>query len=150
MATRNDAKAHLDALAIGLARELGIETLEVQGRDRYDFREVYIPVLKRVLQRAVVLGMLVDRKGRKVKRYIDALKATEAKGDRMTKTASETYEAATKRAHAAIAEIQSRLAAHAAAQRTNPDQWGFVGDINHVAAQLAEVATFLGPRRPED
>ena len=58
-------------------------------------------------------------------------------------TASEAYESAAKRIQAALDEIRARLAAHANRQRGNPDRWDFVGDINHVASEIEQVATFL-------
>jgi hypothetical protein len=57
MAKKNDAKARLDELANRLASELGIDSLKVRNLDRYDFHEVHVAALKRVLQRAFVLGM---------------------------------------------------------------------------------------------
>ena len=74
MAKQNDAKARLDELAIRLAGELGIESLEVRNVDRYDFHEVHVAALKRVLQRAFVLGMqAAESEGRNIQHYIDAL-----------------------------------------------------------------------------
>ena len=57
MTKQNDAKARLNELATRLASELGIDSLEVRNLDRYDFHEVHVAALKRVLQRAFVLGM---------------------------------------------------------------------------------------------
>ena len=74
MTKKNDAKARLDELATRLAGELGIETLEVRGRDCLDFHEVGVVSLKRVLQRAFVLGMqAAESEGRNIQHYIDAL-----------------------------------------------------------------------------
>lgn len=71
---KNDAKAKLDTLAGRLAAELGIETLETRHRDCLDFHEVHVANLKRVLQRAFVLGMqAAENERRNLKKYIDAL-----------------------------------------------------------------------------
>ena len=45
-----------DALAQIARKELGIETLEVRGRDRLDFHEVGVAGLRRALERAYGLG----------------------------------------------------------------------------------------------
>ena len=72
--TKNTAKSRLDNLASRLAAELGIETLEVRNLDRLDFYEVHVAALKRVLQRAFVLGLQAGESERpNIKRYIDAL-----------------------------------------------------------------------------
>ena len=74
MTTKNDAKARLDELASRLASELGIESLEVRNLDRHDFHEVHVTSLKRVLQRAFVLGMqAAESEGQNIQHYIDAL-----------------------------------------------------------------------------
>ena len=72
--TQNDAKTRLDDLATRLANELGIESLEVQNSDRHDFHEVHVGSLKRVLQRAFVLGMqAAESDGTNISKFIDAL-----------------------------------------------------------------------------
>ena len=69
-----DAKARLDALASRLAAELGIETLETRNRDCLDFHEVHVAALKRVIQRAFVLGLQVaTTEDKDIQKYIDAL-----------------------------------------------------------------------------
>jgi len=74
MAKKNDAKARLDELANRLASELGIDSLKVRNLDRYDFHDVHVAPLKRVLQRAFVLGMqAAESEGRNIQHYIDAL-----------------------------------------------------------------------------
>jgi len=74
MTKENDAKARLDDLATRLAGELGIDTLEVRNLDRHDFHEVHVAALKRVLQRAFVLGMqAAESEGSNIQDYIDAL-----------------------------------------------------------------------------
>ncbi len=74
MKKKTDAKARLDELATRLAGELGIETLEVRNLDRYDFHDVHVAALKRVLQRAFVLGMqAAESEGRNIQDYINAL-----------------------------------------------------------------------------
>ena len=45
-----------------LAAEMGIETLETRNRDCLDFHEVHIAALKRVIQRAFVLGVTALKK----------------------------------------------------------------------------------------
>ena len=55
------AKAKLDALANHLAAEMGIETLETRHRDCLDFHEVHVAALKRVIQRAFVLGAMARK-----------------------------------------------------------------------------------------
>lgn len=71
---KNDAKARLDDLADRLAAELGIETLETRNRDCLDFHDVHVANLKRVLQRAFVLGMQAAASERpNLKQYIEAL-----------------------------------------------------------------------------
>ena len=68
------AKAKLDVLADRLAAELGIDTLEVRNLDRYDFQEVHVGALKRVIQRAFVLGLQVaTTEDKDIQKYIDAL-----------------------------------------------------------------------------
>ncbi len=70
----NNAKARLDDLANRLAAELGIETLETRNRDCLDFHDVHVANLKRVIQRAFVLGMqAAETEGRNLQTYIDAL-----------------------------------------------------------------------------
>jgi hypothetical protein len=74
MTTTNDAKARLDEVANRLAAELGIHSLEIRNLDRYDFHEVYVAALKRVLQRAFVLGMqAAESEAPNIQNYIDAL-----------------------------------------------------------------------------
>jgi NCAIR mutase (PurE)-related protein len=46
-----------DALAQIAREELGIETLEVRGRDRLDFHDVGVAGLRRALERAYELGV---------------------------------------------------------------------------------------------
>mgnify|MGYP000844651927 CR=1 FL=1 len=71
---KNDAKARLDDLASRLAAELGIETLKVRNLDRHDVHEVHVAALRRVLQRAFVLGLQAGESERpNIKQYIDAL-----------------------------------------------------------------------------
>ena len=68
------ARERMDDLATRLAQELGIETLEPRNLDRYDFHEVGVAGLKRVLQRAFVLGMQIgENEHPNVQHYIDAL-----------------------------------------------------------------------------
>jgi len=72
--TKKNAKTHLDEIATRLAGELGIETLEVRNRDRLDFHDVHVAGLRRILQRAFVLGMqATEAEGEDIQRYIDAL-----------------------------------------------------------------------------
>jgi hypothetical protein len=71
---KQEAKARLDEVANRLAAELGIHSLEVRNLDRYDFHEVYVTALKRVLQRAFVLGMqAAESEAPNIQHYIDAL-----------------------------------------------------------------------------
>ena len=70
----NNAKTRLDDLAGRLAAELGVETLETRNRDCLDFHDVHVAALKRVIQRAFVLGMQAAESERKnIQQYIDAL-----------------------------------------------------------------------------
>ena len=70
----NDAKDRMDAMATRLANELGIETLETRNLDSLDFHEVSVASLKRVLQRAFVLGMRAHESERpNIKHFVDAL-----------------------------------------------------------------------------
>ncbi|HNO80578.1 MAG TPA: hypothetical protein PKN33_21230 [Phycisphaerae bacterium] len=70
----NDAKDRMDAMATRLANELGIETLETRNLDSLDFHEVSVASLKRVLQRAFVLGMQAHESERpNIKHFVDAL-----------------------------------------------------------------------------
>ena len=72
--TKNKAKARLDAMATALAKDLGIETLEVRNWDQYDFQEVFVGSLKDALQRAFVLGMQAgESEPHNVPVFIDAL-----------------------------------------------------------------------------
>ena len=74
MITKQNARIRLDALATRLAGELGIDTLKVRNRDCLDFHEVHVASLKRVLQRAFVLGMqAAESEGRDLQRYLDVL-----------------------------------------------------------------------------
>ena len=57
MTKKNDAKARRDERVNRLAGELGIDSLEVRNLDRYDVHEVHVTALKRVLQRAFMLGV---------------------------------------------------------------------------------------------
>ncbi len=45
--------------------------------------------------------------------------------------------------HTKLASIQALLAAHGGKQANDPDNWGFAGDLAHVAEQLAAVEAFL-------
>ena len=70
----NDAKDRMDAMATRLANQLGIETLETRNLDSLDFHEVSVASLKRVLQRAFVLGMRAHESERpNIKHFVDAL-----------------------------------------------------------------------------
>ena len=74
MTKKERAKAHLGELATRLAGELGIETLEVRNLDRHDFHEVHVSALKRVIQRAFVLGMQATETERSnIEHYNEAL-----------------------------------------------------------------------------
>jgi len=70
----NNAKARMDDLAGRLAAEMGIETLETRNRDCLDFHDVHVAALKRVIQRAFVLGLQVaTTEDKDIQKYIDAL-----------------------------------------------------------------------------
>jgi len=54
-------------------------------------------------------------------------------------TASAAYAEARANVKAELARIQHRLAEHAERQAARPDDWGFSGDLEHLAATLREL-----------
>lgn len=55
--TEPDSDPVADALAQIAREELGIETLEVRGRDRLDFHDVGVAGLRAALRRAYEMGL---------------------------------------------------------------------------------------------
>jgi hypothetical protein len=54
-------------------------------------------------------------------------------------TATECYAARKNEIEKMIAELQSKLAAHAAEQAADSKNWGFAGDLGRIAANLKEI-----------
>jgi len=42
-----------------------------------------------------------------------------------------------------VKELQASLKKHAKAQEDDPTNWGLVGDVNHVFAELTDIVKFL-------
>ena len=60
--------------------------------------------------------------------------------------ANQTYHAARERTKRQLRQIESLLAAHAERQARAPTNWGYVGDINSVATELAKVIESMGAK----
>lgn len=64
--------------------------------------------------------------------------ATENEMNRNT-TAAEAYAAAAAKINEQIALLQKQLAEHAKRQQADARNWGYAGDLQHIAAQLGNL-----------
>ncbi|MCZ2098817.1 MAG: hypothetical protein LC121_21650 [Anaerolineae bacterium] len=87
--SKTTAPARIEALLAGIAQgRLGIETLERRGLDRHDFREVYVPQLRRALLQAYTQGYQDGARARGA--GLDALVAMLNAGERRVSAAPES------------------------------------------------------------
>ncbi len=62
----------------------------------------------------------------------------------MSKTATESYEREAAVIERQLIELKEKLAAHEKRQAADPRNWGYAGDLAHVATKLDELLQFLG------
>lgn len=62
----------------------------------------------------------------------------------MMATARSEYEARQARIQSKVQQLQARLAQHSTKAATQPQNWGYAGDMGHVEARLQELLDFIG------
>ena len=59
------------------------------------------------------------------------------------KTSHETYLETQAEIDALLKKIKAGLTKHSRNEKQNPRNWGYVGDLQHIASELQEVSDFL-------
>ena len=59
------------------------------------------------------------------------------------KTSHETYLETQAEINALLKKIKTGLAEHNRREKQNPRNWGYTGDLQHIASELQEISDFL-------